>query len=221
LNVYIIERSHNVLVDLLFNEETLELSSSIKVRFGIREGELRFNLENCSMPVEARKFHTRLKAGIDVKRTVKAGRKMLRSSESALDLKADASALLAGMRVSRKASRTQDLVQSDEFVLHKSQVSIMGEPSRPGWFFQAAAGEEILRGGFQKERLGTLAVQGRPFRVKVRFATTKNQLRITSTEGLPNFLSPDKRAVVRLLLVKLLFSKLNYGNISSWSVEHE
>ena len=191
-----------------FNEQWHNLIGG-RVKLGLKGGELRLNLHNCTMPYESRELTGSLASAIEKTRQEQAGNKThvgieaKLSNVSVVPIPAAKTAIKAGV----STETSQEI--TDEFEFTTCQITTKGSEENPAWAFTVGTGEPVLKGLLKNALLGTLNIEVKPCFVVATFEVSKRDVYVTDAEGLwsPD-ISRNKRAVLeRAIALRLLQSK--------------
>jgi hypothetical protein len=191
-----------------FNEQWQNIIGG-RVKLGLKGGELRLKLHNCTMPYETRGLTGSLAFSIEKTRQEQAGRKTQSGVKAELSNVAvvPAGAAIAEVKASAGTEQTQEI--TDEFQFTTCQITTKGSEENPAWAFAVKTGEPVLKGLLNQTSLGILKIKAKPCRVEATFEVSKRDVYLTDAEGLwsPN-ISRNKRAVLeRMIALHLLESQ--------------
>jgi hypothetical protein len=191
-----------------FNEQWQNIIGG-RVKLGLKGGELRLNLRNCTMPYESRELTGSLANAIEKTRQEQAANKTHLGIEAKLSNLAVVPTLTAktGIKASASTETSQEI--TDEFEFTTCQITTKGSEENPAWAFAVGTGEPVLKGLLKNAMLGTLNVEVKPCLVKATFEVSRRDVYVTDAEGLwsPD-ISRNKRAVLeRAIALLLLQSK--------------
>ena len=203
----------NILLTIQFNEAWERLIGG-KIRFGLKRGELRLNLDGCSMPLEKLELGTLLSKSFIVERAEQNSGEVGYSLDSSLD------ADKFGVKGATSAKKTSN--STDRYKFNVGQVSRTGDEINPGWIFEVRTKEEILKGHFRKELLGILNVESLQGSCIATFkASLMEDLYITAGKGLwSKNLSKTRRAFLARIIAKHLLTERfgDYLSIAEFSM---
>lgn len=152
-----------------------------RATFGVRRGELRFTLENCTLPLEKIALSKPFKVSIPIER------QHSRSSEI------QAGATLDTRTVGAKMGQGF----TEKAMLEIFQVKKIGSEAQPAWIFEAYGDRAILEGSLHETPLGELCINQPPCQMTTTFIVRGEDVRITWGQiGLTKDIHRNKLALI-------------------------
>ncbi len=191
-----------------FNEQWQSIVGG-RVKLGLKGGELRLSLHNCTIPYETRELTGSLALAIEKTRLEQASSKMQSGMKAELSNVAVVPHWNATAKLEANASAEKSQEVTDEFEFITCQITTKRSEENPAWAFAVKTGEPVLKGLLKNALLGTLNILGKPCNIDATFEVSKRDIYITDAEGLcPSDISRNKRAVLeRAIALRLLQSK--------------
>lgn len=159
-----------------------------RARFGIRRGQLRFDFQNCKLPLEKTALLQPFKVSIPVEQ------QKSKSSEIQLGLTASPEGLIS-VNVGPKIARSSaEKVTTEVFQVKKS-----GSEDNPSWIFEAIDHDarRILEGALVETPLGVLHLLERSCGLKADFTVRGEDVKITWGQiGQASNINRNKLAVI-------------------------
>lgn len=157
-----------------------------RATFGILRGQLRFELDNCKLPLEKTALLKPFKVSMEVEQ------QQTRASEVQAGLK-------PGER-SLSAKRTEGVAEKAKVDVF--QVKKIGSEEKPAWVFDAYDERNVLDGLLKERLLGALYIDGLPCTLTATFTARGEDLRLTWGElGLTKNIHRNKLAVIERVIV--------------------
>ena len=157
-----------------------------RATFGIRRGQLRFELNNCKLPLEKTALLKPFKVSMAVEQ------QQTRASEMQAGLK-------PGER-SLSAKRTEGV--AEKATVDVFQVKKIGSEENPAWVFDAYGERNVLDGLLKETLLGALNIDNRPCTLTATFTARGEDIRLTWGElGLTKNIHRNKLAVIERAIV--------------------
>lgn len=180
--------------------------SNGKATFGIRRGELRFELGNCILPLEKTALLKPLIVSVAVEQ------QQTRTSE-----------VQAGMNlVDRNVSATRTQGQAEKVTVDVFQVKKIGSEENPAWVFDAYGKHAVLEGLLKEKLLGSLTIDDLPCTLTATFTARGEDIRITWGElGMTRNIHRNKLAAIeRAIALKHIKNKLGEKPLCKGSWHH-
>ncbi|NEP12025.1 MAG: hypothetical protein F6K14_17815 [Symploca sp. SIO2C1] len=200
-------------LNINFNEQWEPLRAG-RIKFGLRSGELRLNLDNGKIPLENRELNDPFEV------SVKKDRQHQEGCENQSSLEASFAKGEPGIKANRSEKNTEG--QTDKFQLTAFQVTTKGAEETPAWVFEVATREPVLKGSLTNQKLATMNVTAKPCEVKATFDISVRDVMITDAEGawLTNLI-PEKRTALDIALAKLLLKHKLQSPLSQVYLRHD
>lgn len=188
------------------------------LRFGVKGGDLEFNLNNLRSPLAERKFVRKFPTEVKVK----ISREKNTSSNSQRDGSITANAIPLGASAQMRLLRTSDAKGSEKqefedcvFTIHST-----GDETNPQWSFRSKSDDKILRGGLTGAILATLRKIAAPVAFVGWFNIMQSDIRVTDVDGVDE-LCDRKKADLWLRLRKFVFQKTGSSLCEvEWTADH-
>ena len=154
-----------------FGEEEIRVLKS-KVRFGVKRGELKLELENSRIPLEKMGLTAKFEPGVEVEVHQEKGGET--QGSASIGIKSDLSTTIKGSTKTGRKAKYKDY-----------QVFTKGTEEKPVWVFEVKTNELMLQGQLSEEKLGTVEITAQPCRVVATFEVRgQTDLNLTESEGL-------------------------------------
>lgn len=179
-----------LILTINFAEQTIPVPMG-SIRVGIRSGELRLVLQNSNMPMAERSYFQELDARLSATRKLgKSGshssgteRTQSATTKGTINPTKQSGEVSVALGQSALSEEELGLIEETQFKLGIHQIRAKGADNRPAWDFETRTGEEVLRGGLLKEKLGVLTIQGSPASVTATFEVSPNDVHVTAATG--------------------------------------
>jgi len=187
---------------VLFGTQWLAINSESGLRYGIRRGEMRLDLDGAKSPISGRAFIQPRPSVIQLKiRDVKVSNSQ---KESGLSGEISSKRFGVGTEVgggSGESTYTEKEYNNSCELLIWTQ----GPEFQPSWVFKVKPDEHVLEGTVPAREWATLRPLSRRLDVRVRFSVAASDIVITMFEH-PRFSwsHPNKKGIIRAYLLKRL-----------------
>ncbi len=157
-----------------------------RATFGIRRGQLRFELGNCKLPLEKTALSKPFKVSMEVEQ------QRTRTRETQTGLKPS--------EFSLGTNQAQEL--AEKATVEVFQVKKIGSEENPAWVFDAYGERKVLDGLLKETLLGALNIDNLPCTLTATFTARGEDIRITWGElGLTKNIHRNKLAVIERAIV--------------------
>jgi hypothetical protein len=160
----------NLQLTIRFGEQQIPVLGGT-VKFGLRGGELKLNLINCTIPLENQGLTPPLLAKIEMEKQIEN----TEGIEDSLALTLRGGITIKGNQTTKEGVKFKDDIY---------QVYTQGTDEKPVWVFQLQTDKKIFIGGWQKEKIGILQINAKPYSVEGLFEVKKEDIRLTSATGI-------------------------------------
>jgi len=155
-----------------FNESRLTLKGG-HVRFGIKFGELRLELDHARLPIRKRGFSHELDNSIQAEIATQKGKELQATMEGSW-------VATPGIKANIGDKTTN--LETEKYTLRVPQISTKGSEDCPSWDFGVRLRERPLIGS-KKGELGSLEVSTYPCTVDATFTVCRADIVVTGGEG--------------------------------------
>jgi hypothetical protein len=177
-------------LSLNFNEHWEPLLGG-RVKFGLKGGMLKLNLENCEIPVASRQLVGSFKLSlIEEKPQIQTSAEVLFPENQAVVI---------------KSANAETIKETDCTFCH---ISTIGDDTTPAWIFALERGKPVLKGLLKSANLGRFSAKS--LRIAAVFEVAKEDIYLTDAEGLwPHDITPNQHSILeRILTIYLQANKL-------------
>jgi hypothetical protein len=139
-----LNKCFDLLLTIRFGEEEIKVAGGV-ISFGLKRGELRFNLENGMMPIESQELTGVLQNQIELQM----------QEEKTREFEGSTSISAAGGVMTRKKAANKTSTIGDVKIY---SIYTKGTEERPIWVFEAKSHEPILKGQMTKVLIGRVSI---------------------------------------------------------------
>ena len=184
----------NLHLTIQFNEQR-ELLLGGHLKFGLKGGKLRIQLENSEIPLESRQLIGSFELSIQTERP--------QQEDSQNQSTVRDSVAKDQSKVKANLNKNQPVAATDKFQVTVCQVTTTGSQENPAWIFEVERGEPVLKGFLKNATLATMNVMAKPCSVQATFEVLPQDVYMTEAKGLwSQNISKKRRAVIERAIIR-------------------